>query len=80
MNVKFDGMHNEHPTNELCGTVIPQGTLSCPSGNSPCAAPAERSRYVYQEGIWHCVEVKKWADTLVRPDSRNNPLPVRVEG
>ena len=41
MNVKFDGMHNEHPTNELRGTVIPQGTLSCPSGNSPCAAPAE---------------------------------------
>ena len=40
MNVKFDGMHNEHPTNELRGTVIPQGTLSCPSGNSPCAAPA----------------------------------------
>ena len=38
MNVKFDGMHNEHPTNELRGTVIPQGTLSCPSGNSPCAA------------------------------------------
>ena len=36
MNVKFDGMHNEHPTNELRGTVIPQGTLSCPSGNSPC--------------------------------------------
>ena len=26
---------------ELRGTVIPQGTLSCPSGNSPCAAPAE---------------------------------------
>ena len=41
MNVKFDGMHNEHPTNELRGTVIPQGTLSCPSGNSPCAAPAQ---------------------------------------
>ena len=46
MNVKFDGMHNEHPTNELRGTVIPQGTLSCPSGNSPCAAPAESSQYV----------------------------------
>ena len=28
MNVKFDGMHNKHPTNELRGTVIPQGTLS----------------------------------------------------
>ena len=25
MNVKFDGMHNEHPTNELRGTGIPQG-------------------------------------------------------
>ena len=25
MNVKFDGMHNEHPTNELRGTVIPRG-------------------------------------------------------
>ena len=47
MNVKFDGMHNEHPPNELRGTVIPQGgILSCPSGNSPCAAPAESSRYV----------------------------------
>ena len=41
MNVKFDGMHNEHPTNELRGTVIPQGTLSCPSGNSPCRALRE---------------------------------------
>ena len=41
MNVKFDGMHNEHPTNELRGTVIPQGTLSCPSGNSPCAPAGE---------------------------------------
>ena len=30
-----------HQTNELRVTVIPQGTLSCPSGNSPCAAPAE---------------------------------------
>ena len=46
MNVKFDGMHNEHPTNELRGTGIPKGTFSCPSGNSLCAAPAERSRYV----------------------------------
>ena len=45
MNVKFDGMHNEHPTNELRGTVIPQGTLSCPSGNSPCA-PAGQARPV----------------------------------
>ena len=24
MNVKFDGMHNEHPTNELRGTVMPR--------------------------------------------------------
>ena len=27
-------------TNELRDTGIPQGTLSCPSGNSPCVAPA----------------------------------------
>ena len=27
-------------THDLCGTVIPQGTFSCPSGNSPCAAPS----------------------------------------
>ena len=27
MNVKFDGMHNEHPTNELRGTGIPPGNL-----------------------------------------------------
>ena len=46
MNVKFDGMHNEHQTNELRVTVIPQGTLSCPSGNSPCAALAQSSPYV----------------------------------
>ena len=47
MNVKFDGMHNEHPTNELRGTGIPQGgTFFGPSGNSLCAAPAESSRYV----------------------------------
>ena len=24
MNVKFDGMHNKHPTNELRGTVMPR--------------------------------------------------------
>ena len=29
-----------HQTNELRVTVIPQRTLSCPSGNSPCAAPS----------------------------------------
>ena len=27
------------PENGLRGTVILQSTLSCPSGNSPCAAP-----------------------------------------
>ena len=27
-------------THDLCGIVIPQGTFSCPSGNSPCAAPS----------------------------------------
>ena len=32
MNVKFDGMHNEHPTNELRGTVIPQGDPLLPFG------------------------------------------------
>ena len=41
MNVKFDGMHNEHPTNELRDTGITKGIFSCPSGNSPCVAPAE---------------------------------------
>ena len=29
---------NDHRANELRDTDIPQGTLSCPSGNSPCAA------------------------------------------
>ena len=56
MNVKFDGMHNEHPTNELRGTVIPQGTLSCPSGNSPCAAPSVESPI--------CVAVRKQLEHL----------------
>ena len=35
-----------HQTNELRVTVIPQGTLSCPSGNSPCAAPAQINPHV----------------------------------
>ena len=46
MNVKFDGMHNEHPTNELRDTGIPQGTLSCPLGNSPCVVPAQTKPFV----------------------------------
>ena len=30
-----------------CATLLsPQGTLSCPSGNSPCVAPAERKPHV----------------------------------
>ena len=46
MNVKFDGMHNEHPTNELRDTGILQRTLSCPPGNSPCVAPAKSKPHV----------------------------------
>ena len=38
--IKPVGAVHGHQTNELRGTVIPQGTLSCPAGNSPCAAPA----------------------------------------
>ena len=33
--------HAQQRANELRNTVIPQGTLSYPSGNSPCVAPAE---------------------------------------
>ena len=40
-----DAIH-DHRANELRDTGIPQGTLSCPSGNSPCVAPAQSSRYV----------------------------------
>ena len=32
MNVKFDGMHNEHPTNELRDTGITKGDLLLPFG------------------------------------------------
>ena len=37
---------NVQMVDKRCAEVAPQGTLSCPSGNSPCAASAERSRYV----------------------------------
>ncbi len=40
-----DAVH-DHRANELRDTDIPQGTLSCSSGNSPCVAPAQSSRYV----------------------------------
>ena len=40
-----DAVH-DHRANELRDTGIPQGTLSCPSGNSPCVAPAQSSPYV----------------------------------
>ena len=42
----FAGAVRNIQTNELRDTGIPQGTFSCPSGNSPCVAPAESSRYV----------------------------------
>ncbi|RHQ82745.1 hypothetical protein DWX95_05975 [Butyricicoccus sp. AF22-28AC] len=35
MNVKFDGMHNEHPTNELRDTGITKGIFSCPRAIHP---------------------------------------------
>ena len=35
---KFCGCSQFAPENGLRGTAIPQGTFSCPSGNSPCAA------------------------------------------
>ena len=37
----FTGAVRSHQANELRDTNIPQGTFSCPSGNSPCVAPAE---------------------------------------
>ena len=40
-----DAVH-DHRANELRDTDIPQGTLSGSSGNSPCVAPAQSSRYV----------------------------------
>ena len=40
-----DAVH-DHRANELRDTDIPQGTLSCSSGNSLCVAPAQSSRYV----------------------------------
>ena len=40
-----DAVH-DHRANELRDTGIPQGTLSCPSGNSPCVALAEMKWYV----------------------------------
>ena len=36
-----------HNAQTSCATLLsPQGTLSCPSGNSPCVAPAERKPHV----------------------------------
>ena len=40
-----DAVH-DHRANELRDTDIPQGTLSCSSGNSPCVALAEGKLYV----------------------------------
>ena len=31
---------NVQMVDKRCAEVAPQGTLSCPSGNSPCAAPS----------------------------------------
>ena len=41
--MKFVGAVRNIQTNELRDTGIPQGTFSCPSGNSPYA-PARRQR------------------------------------
>ena len=65
---------NKQRAHELCGTVILQGTLSCPAGNSPCAAPS----------VDFLVCVAEWYLTLricgymaheVRPCGRKDPLP-----
>ena len=57
-----------------CAEVVPQGTFSCPSGNSPCVAPAESKPHVQQYGIRHCAKIKKWEHTVL-PYGRKNPLP-----
>ena len=57
-----------------CAKVVPQGTFSCPSGNSPCVAPAESKPPVQQYAIRHCIEIKKWEHTVL-PYGRKNPLP-----
>ena len=44
--IKLAGAVCSHQTNELRDTGIPQGTLSCPLGNSPCVAPAESRPHV----------------------------------
>ena len=49
--IKSAGAVRSHQTNELRNTVIPQGTFSCPSGNSPFVAPAESKPYVQQYAV-----------------------------
>ena len=37
---------NVQMVDKWCAEVAPQGTFSCPSGNSPCVALAEMKWYV----------------------------------
>ena len=59
--------------NESCGTVIPQGTFSCPSGNSPCAAPCV--------DYTACAAVRKQLDAAkMRIHGREPKRVLRCEG
>ena len=68
MSAKFDGMHNEHPTNELRGTDHhPRG----PSLALRAIHLVPRLRRVADmcssKVSVNCEYFTKWADTLVRP-------------
>ena len=61
-------------THDLCGTVIPQGTFSCPSGNSPCAAPSVDLTACVAV-IYPPLRICGYMDAQSTSCGRKNPLP-----